>query len=484
MEKYLTESKDIRHEYCCTVVRIGKLMPIEGKDRIVQTLVNGMSMVVRKDQVKEGDIMIYAMNETALSEKFLSANNLYDIQSCERNANYKEVEPLLESDREKARTMCGFFNKYGRVKRLKLGGVPSYGYIFSIDELAKAYPDVLKADLESMVDKDFDTVCGEKLIQVYIPVTNRREHHQNSNKRNNKLRKFDRMITGQFSFHYDTKQLARCIDKMFPDNVVSVSVKMHGTSFIAGNVLALAPKWGGLYKKLFLYLPKWMQKTKQEYTLIYSSRNVIKNPSINSKQTDGYYGADVWGEYARLLDGKIPKGVTIYGEIVGYITGTDKMIQKGYDYGCLHGTNKLMIYRVTYHDQETGEDCEYNIEDVAASSEDLIRMFAELRSRIIPFPLLYHGTLSDLYPDIPVDENWNGNVLAEMKKDKKHFGMEMDEPMCHNKVPREGIVLRIDDDIVNEAFKLKTDKFFDREGKMIDAGEVDMEMMENYDSEQ
>ena len=38
--------------------------------------------------------------------------------------------------------------------------------------------------------------------------------------------------------------------------------------------------------------------------------------------------------------------------------------------------------------------------------------------------------------------------------------MEDYEPMCTDcKVPREGIVLRIDDDPINEAFKLKTTSF-------------------------
>lgn len=63
-QKIFTQSSNIKHEYCCTIVKIGELKPIEGKDKIVSTIVNGFSMVVRKDQVHEGDIMIYAMNET------------------------------------------------------------------------------------------------------------------------------------------------------------------------------------------------------------------------------------------------------------------------------------------------------------------------------------------------------------------------------------------------------------------------------------
>lgn len=54
----LSSSKNISHEYCCTIVKIGELFPIEGSDFLCKTLVNGFSIVVRKDEVKAGDIMI------------------------------------------------------------------------------------------------------------------------------------------------------------------------------------------------------------------------------------------------------------------------------------------------------------------------------------------------------------------------------------------------------------------------------------------
>lgn len=67
-KEILEASEKIQHEYCCTVVRIGDLTPIEGSDFLATTLVNGIQIVVRKDETKPGDIMIYAMNETALNK--------------------------------------------------------------------------------------------------------------------------------------------------------------------------------------------------------------------------------------------------------------------------------------------------------------------------------------------------------------------------------------------------------------------------------
>jgi hypothetical protein len=195
--------------------------------------------------------------------------------------------------------------------------------------------------------------------------------------------------------------------------------------------------------------------------------------------TNGFYGTDIWGEYAKLLDGKIPQGMTIYGEIFGYMTGETKMIQKGYDYGCKTGTNKLMIYRINT-ENEFGENYEWNVQEVYEWTTHFLNTYPELKDYIHPIDILYHGTLSGLYPEIDTSNHWHENVLQALKNDKEHFNMEMDEPLCKNKVPREGVVIRIDNDPLKQAFKLKTDYFYGRESKMVDNGEVDIEMENGY----
>ena len=86
----------------------------------------------------------------------------------------------------------------------------------------------------------------------------------------------------------------------------------------------------------------------------------------------------------------------------------------------------------------------------------------------------------DLYPEIDIETHWHENVLNAMKVDKR-FCMEMDEPMCKNKLPREGIVLRINDDPMAEAFKLKCLKFLGKEAEDNDKGKTsDIEMQERY----
>ena len=79
--------------------------------------------------------------------------------------------------------------------------------------------------------------------------------------------------------------------------------------------------------------------------------------------------------------------------------------------------------------------------------------------------------------------HWHENVLENLKVEKR-FCMEMDEPLCKTKVPREGFVLRKANDPVSEAWKLKTDRFKLREASQIDAGEVDIEMEEGYSQDE
>ena len=42
----ISKNKNFREEYCASIVKIGEILPIEGKDRIAKTMVNGLSIVI------------------------------------------------------------------------------------------------------------------------------------------------------------------------------------------------------------------------------------------------------------------------------------------------------------------------------------------------------------------------------------------------------------------------------------------------------
>lgn len=582
------KSENFKEEYSCSIIKIGEIKPIAGKDKIGFTLVNGETIVIRKDQVKEGDILIYASNESELNKDFLGANNLFESSSYELNSNASEVEKYIlknkelkpqlntveknlakldtcikfviryesevatadgdedilydlsqrlakstgfisgyinrnvedfpslvefvneaekirgeketlfnelkseiEANTEYIRSRVGFFNKTGRVRSIRLGGVASKGYLFTLEELAKYNPKVKDINLEEYLGQDFDTVDGELFVKAYVPfVPEKKTKTSSADKRNKKIVRFDRMIEGEFSFNYDSLLLPKNIHKIKPTDSVAITVKIHGTSFVCGKVHVKTPIKLPFIQRMrnkFIDLTGLFKKYrvidyKIEYGNVTSSRNVIKNKYINKDVTDGYYSVDVWGEYGELIYPYLSEGMTLYGEIFGYLTNNTKMIQKQYDYGCEVGTNKLMPYRITTSLPDGGK-YEWNVEEVKDWTEKLIKEHPEIADRIHVIDLLYHGTLADLYPTLSVTEHWNENVLEELRNDKKHFGMEKDEPLCENKVVREGLCIRIDDDETNENFKLKCQKFYDREKKLMDEGEVDVEMNNTYSSD-
>jgi hypothetical protein len=124
-----------------------------------------------------------------------------------------------------------------------------------------------------------------------------------------------------------------------------------------------------------------------------------------------------------------------------------------------------MPYRITILNPD-GTKYEMNVGDVKTWTE-MMMLMPDLKDIMLPIPILYEGSLKDLYPDVDTENHWHENVLEALKNDTEHFGMEKNEPMCKNKVPREGIVLRIDNDPIAEAFKLKCIKFLSKEAEMV-----------------
>lgn len=254
MEKNIFEmGKDGKSEYCINVVKIGGLTPIEGSDFLAQTFIGDASIVVRKDMVREGDFLFYASNECQLNEKFLSVNNLFEIGCYEKNSNANEVRELLEAAEKceveltkdctaeqaealrnerdaykaKAKAKCGFFSHNGRVRMIRLKRTPSMGYLFSKDEMAKYCPKVKDINMEDYLNVDFDTVDGELFVKAYVPpIKEQGVRGSKQNKRDKKAKRFDRII--EWAFHYDTNPLKSNIWKIRPDDVVTITNKLHG----------------------------------------------------------------------------------------------------------------------------------------------------------------------------------------------------------------------------------------------------------------
>lgn len=481
--KYFVKSKNFTEEYCCSVVRVGTLEDVENSDNLKKTYINGESIVVNKNDVKEGDIMLYVSNECQIDDDFLYENNMY--ADWRNNANSEEIEKLIASNpdyekSEEMKTKRGYFGSNGRVRMIRLRGCPSFGVLLKPESLVKAYGLLPRfINWEALVGTDFDALdytpdmyMPRIFVRAYVPPTKATQH--TPSKKMSKWDRFDRMVEGQFKLHYDTELLKRHLDLFKPETPIDVTIKMHGTSFICGNLLVNYPKpFFGLRRFVNKILHTSIPEFYQDYGMVVSSRKVIKNEWANNKHPEGFYGVDIWTEYAKIFYPYLTKGITIYGEICGYLTGESKMIQKDYDYGCKVGENFLMIYRITEH-TENGLK-EYSMEEVRTFTHYIIKAMDRAQDENIGriFDISDVSVFSGSIRELTDNVEELPSVLA------KRFKIEENEPLCMKRVPREGVVVRIQNDDVAEAFKLKSVAFLSREAKNVDNNEVDIEMQNN-----
>ena len=201
---------------------------------------------------------------------------------------------------------------------------------------------------------------------------------------------------------------------------------------------------------------------------------MIKNLGKN----DGsYYSQDIWGAANEKISPYLKDGMTIYAEIVGYLNNGE-YIQKEFDYGCEKGEFAVYIYRITTT-SSSGVVYDWpwlHIKEFC-KNHGLLHVPEIWSGKAINFielpESLDYEPLDSSYEkdDIDINGRWRDLIFKNLK-DKY---LEKMCTMCKNKVPDEGIVLRIDDCIDFNVFKLKSFLFKEWESKSLDKEEKDIE---------
>ena len=256
-----------------------------------------------------------------------------------------------------------------------------------------------------------------------------------------------------------TENLRRNIHKIKPTDYISITNKLHGTSWVVGKVLTNVPLpwWKSLFNK---FVPTAFNNTK--YDVIYSSRNVVKNKYINTetKNNLGFYGHDLWGEIAETLKDTLCEGITLYGEAVGQLS-TGAWIQPGYHYGTRPNHYDIYVYRITYTNP-AGKLIEF--------SWPQIKEYCN-RYGIKHVPELYYGNAYDLYK-IPPGEGWHEDFLTALES---QYMLDRKCPLNNKEVLEEGIVVRVEGLFECHPYKLKNFAFLEKETKDLDKGVIDLE---------
>ena len=452
----LTTGKKANVNYLAKIVRINQFKPHTDPEvtRLKACVVDGFNILCGIDS--EPGLYIYFPVACCLNPDFLRFANLY---------RHKE----LNADPEQS----GMFEDNGRVKAIRLRGELSEGFILPVTILENYVLSVTNVELTCEEGTEFDIVEHDGktfwINKKYIP-----KHTQGAPGRNKTARQpkgIDKIIENQFRFHYDTTLIKKCPHVIKPNDLISITEKVHGTSGISAYVLCKQPlNWKQK-------VAKWLTgKEFNKYDYLYASRKVIQNQYYNPNVSLGFYGVD-FRQYAdEIVKPCLQPGMTVYYEIVGYLPNgghIQKLGNLACDYGCVppaqdekyeHGKHfKVLVYRITLTNI-TGHVHEFSAREVQQWCYQM---------GISPVTEYYYGLAKDLYPDLNPDEHWNENFLQRLANDKE-FYMECNSPTCANKVPHEGIVIKIEN-MKSEAFKLKCFKFLDAEGKALDKGESNIE---------
>lgn len=406
------------------VGKLTNIRPIEGADkiRLANVAVNGVTQaqVVIGLTEQNDDLVVYFTSNMCLQEPLLG--------------RYPDLGTYL--------------GRAGRVKTVKLRGVISDGLVVSVDKFSPW------ATVTTLVEGfEFTSLGGVELTKRYEPPV-KHVPQAKGDKKNNKLKKFNRLVENQVRFHYDTDNLRRNAHRISRGDLVSISTKVHGSSFTVQHVLT--KKVLTLKEKIAKFFGVPVIETVYDY--VYTSRTVVKNATINIGEQKHFYSFDLWTHIGEtFFKGKLAQGECVYGEVVGFLP-TGRAIQKGYPYGCKQGELKIMVYRITITSPD-GQVFELGWEAMLERCKEL---------EVEPVETLYRGTLGDL---TGFGEDYNaGNVVDYLEK--MYLGKKRQD--CNGN-PDEGIIVRIDHTHTAEAFKLKDASFLEKESKLFNDGTVDIE---------
>ena len=266
----LATTKNANLNYLAKIVKIENFTPHPDPEttRLKIAHIDGFNLVVGIDS--QPGIYVYFPTSCEINPQLLAYGNLY--KHSEKN-NHPENKP-------------GFFEDNGRVKAIRLRGIVSEGFLMEWNLFNNFLVDNLNKTIEPEINKEFDCIkednkkvwiCKKYIVKTSIPQLKGISRYQK------RVKKFNRVIDTQFRFHYETSIYRKVPTFIQPNDLISVSSKIHGTSHISAYVLCKRPtKWW-----------KFWDKVDTVYDYLYSSRSVIKNANYNPTKKQGYYVCDV-----------------------------------------------------------------------------------------------------------------------------------------------------------------------------------------------
>lgn len=359
---------------------------------------------------------------------------------------FAEINNLLRKKDENGKSIGGYMDPMKRnITTIRLRGEKSDGLFLHLS--CVSYTGVLLSELTEGFA--FTTLNGHEICKKYIPM---RQNRQGQVSEGNHVRKKKAPIAPLFIEHADTEQLAYNLDAFKPNDLIEITLKMHGTSQRTGYL----PMLKGYKRTLLDKIMRRDGTPIYEYGYVSGTRRTVLND-----WEGGFYGSNMFRKkHADFFEGKLHKGEEVYYEVVGFTDEgmpimssasnrklNDKDFLKKYgetttfSYGCsctgyyTYGDGSydvlpksdFYVYRMTM----TNEDG-----DVVEYTPDFMRYRCEqMGCKCVP--VLWRGFLDDT-----TDWNDAGMTAGEWAKEIAERYYDGPDPIGKTHV-REGVVIRI-----------------------------------------
>jgi RNA ligase (TIGR02306 family) len=268
------------------VVKIDNVLPHDNADRLELVQIKGWFLVSQKGNYKPGDLAIYLPIDSVLPQ---------------------ELEDQLFPPDSKIK-LSGH-----RIKSIKIRGAISQGMLIPLSFIP-----------ESLQQEGKDVTSHLKITKYEPP-----EPQFGSIGSGTRASKRGKSSHPDFSKYIDIENFKNYNTEFSYGELVYCSEKIHGTSarysWVIKQTNVLIRVWYWILLHLFKKDLRW--------EFLVGSRNI----EVSSNPEDNVY-AKIADQYK--LREKIPKGFSLYGEIVG------TNIQKNYAYGCVPGEHKLFVYDI------------------------------------------------------------------------------------------------------------------------------------------
>jgi hypothetical protein len=359
---------------------------------------------------------------------------------------FAECNNLLRKKDENGKSIGGYMDPMKRnITTIRLRGEKSDGLFLHLN--CVSYTGALLNELTEGFA--FTTLNGHEICKKYIPA---RQNRQGNVNEGNHVRKKKAPIAPLFIEHADTEQLAYNLNAFKPNDLVEITLKMHGTSQRTGYL----PMLKGYKRTLLDRIMRRDGTPIYEYGYVSGTRRTVLND-----WEGGFYGSNMFRKkHADFFEGKLHKGEEVYYEVVGFTDEgmpimssasnrklNDKDFLKKYgetttfSYGCsctgyyTYGDGSydvlpksdFYVYRMTI----TNEDG-----DVVEYTPDFMRYRCEqMGCKCVP--VLWRGFLDDT-----TDWNDAGMTAGEQVKEIAERYYDGPDPIGKTHV-REGVVIRI-----------------------------------------